>query len=145
MYHYCALVILVKIKHKIYSFLTKIQIFYSSDKPSAPSGPLEVSEADANSVTIHWKAPESDGGIPIKRYTIERRETKRVAWIKADTVKSSVTTLTVDKLMEGCDYVFRVMAENDEGQSVPLELLVPVTCKRVASKYASHAYGSHTF
>ena len=52
------------------------------EPPSAPMGPLEVQEITASSATISWRPPQSDGGLPVKRYTIERRDAKRQAWMK---------------------------------------------------------------
>ncbi|KAK7113116.1 hypothetical protein V1264_012463 [Littorina saxatilis] len=102
--------------------------------PTAPVGPLEVTEVNSQSVTIQWKAPEKDGGLPIKRYVIERREAKRQTWVKADSVRPGTTSCTIDKLMEGGHYVFRIFAENDEGLSPPLESDAPVTCRRAPEK-----------
>lgn len=89
-----------------------------------------MTDVGSQSVTLQWHPPEKDGGLPIKRYIIERREAKRQAWVKADTVRAGITTCTVDNLMEGSHYVFRVFAENDEGLSPPLESDAPVTCRR---------------
>ena len=94
---------------------------------------------DSQSATLHWKPPEKDGGLPVKRYVVERREAKRQTWVKADTVRGGVTTCKVDRLMEGSHYVFRVLAENDEGLSPPLESDSPVTCRRAAGKSQSMA------
>jgi len=93
-----------------------------------------VTDVDSQSVTLKWKAPEKDGGLPIKQYIVERREAKRQAWVKADSVRGGTTTCVVDRLMEGSHYVFRVSAENDEGLSPPLESDAPVTCRRAPGK-----------
>ena len=93
-----------------------------------------MTNVDSQSVTLQWKAPEKDGGLPIKRYIVERREAKRQAWVKVDTVRGGTTTCVVDRLMEGSNYVFRVSAENDEGTSPPLESDTPVTCRRAPGK-----------
>jgi len=42
------------------------------DKPSAPRGPLEVSDVTRSSVTLSWLAPTLDGGAAIVAYVIER-------------------------------------------------------------------------
>ncbi|KAK7507540.1 hypothetical protein BaRGS_00001475, partial [Batillaria attramentaria] len=102
--------------------------------PSAPVGPLEVTSVDSQSVTLKWLSPEKDGGLPVKRYIVERREAKRQAWVKGETVRAPTTTCTIERLMEGSHYVFRVIAENDEGLSPPLESDAPVTCRRAPEK-----------
>ncbi|GFS00827.1 titin [Elysia marginata] len=102
--------------------------------PSAPMGPLEVKEITSTTATISWKPPQTDGGLPVKRYTIERRDAKRQAWMKVDTVKPTSTTHQITGLTEGTNYVFRVFAENAEGVSTPLESDTPVTCRRAPEK-----------
>jgi len=44
------------------------------DKPSAPRGPLEVSDVTRSSVTLSWLAPTSNGGAAIVAYVIERTD-----------------------------------------------------------------------
>ena len=55
------------------------------DKPSAPRGPLEVSDVTRSSVTLSWLAPTSDGGAAIVAYVIERRRKRRGRRTAADT------------------------------------------------------------
>ncbi|KAH9498302.1 hypothetical protein Btru_006487 [Bulinus truncatus] len=105
--------------------------------PSAPLGPLEAKDVTSTTATITWKPPEKDGGLPIKKYSIERRDAKRQAWMKVDSVKPTVHTYEVTGLMEGNNYVFRVFAENAEGVSPPLESDVPITCRRAPEKPGS--------
>ena len=42
----------------------------SYDRPSAPRGPLEVSDVTRSSVTLSWLAPTSNGGAAIVAYVI---------------------------------------------------------------------------
>ena len=44
------------------------------DKPSAPRGPLELSDVTRSSVTLSWLAPTSNGGAEIVAYVFERPE-----------------------------------------------------------------------
>lgn len=90
--------------------------------PSSPVGPLEVSDIQRNSVTLKWQPPESDGGSPIKGYVIEKRDAKRATWVNAGQVNSATTEFVADRLQEGGEYLFRVIAENKVGSSKPLEL-----------------------
>lgn len=99
--------------------------------PSAPIGPLKVSDITASSATLSWKAPKEDGGQPIKRYIVERRDTRCSAWVQVETPRPNVLTLTTDKLIENLEYLFRVSAENIEGQGPYLETKEPITPRRV--------------
>ena len=81
-----------------------------------------------DSVTLTWKPPTSDGGTPITSYTVEYRDTRKTTWMRAGVVLGNKTfTLRTDKLIEGNEYVFRVIAVNAEGDSKPLDGSDPVT------------------
>lgn len=89
--------------------------------PEKPEGPLEVKDINKDSMTLSWQSPKSDGGSPITNYVIEKREPSRNLWTPVQKVKGDVTSCVADKLIEGKDYIYRVIAENKHGQSKPLE------------------------
>ncbi|ESO99761.1 hypothetical protein LOTGIDRAFT_141663, partial [Lottia gigantea] len=103
--------------------------------PSAPIGPLEVTDIQRDNATIAWKAPEDDGGSPITGYIIEKRDTKRNNWSKVGKAPAGSTEYNVPGLIEGTSYYFRVIAENKAGQSDPLETEKPVTAKSPFGKW----------
>jgi titin len=80
-----------------------------------------VSNVTENTADISWKAPDSDGGSPITSYLVEFRPSTRTTWMKAGTVDGNTMTLTAPDLLTGNEYLFRVFAVNEEGQSAPLE------------------------
>uniref|UniRef100_A0A673BZN9 Titin n=1 Tax=Sphaeramia orbicularis TaxID=375764 RepID=A0A673BZN9_9TELE len=86
--------------------------------PSAPTD-VEVTSATADSMTICWKRPDSDGGSRISGYIIENREKQGIRWKRVN--KKAVYDLRVKAsgLHEGCEYEFRVFAENAAGLSEP--------------------------
>lgn len=86
--------------------------------PTAPAD-VEVTSASADSMTVCWKRPESDGGSRISGYIIEKREKQGVRWVRVN--KKPVYDLRVKAtcLHEGCEYEFRVFAENAAGLSEP--------------------------
>lgn len=100
--------------------------------PSKPLGPVDFSGLDDSSVTLTWKPPSSDGGQPIKNYNIEYRDVRRSTWSKAGSVPGDVTTFKMEKLMEGTEYMFRITAVNEEGESQPLESLDTVKPQKPA-------------
>ena len=106
-----------------------------SDKPSAPRGPLEVSDVTRSSVTLSWLAPASDGGAAVVAYVVERREHLSPTWTRVARVKPQTTIYTVNNLTERTDYQFRVYAENVEGAGPPLTLDVPISPRRSASQF----------
>ena len=95
--------------------------FVLIDVPSAPVGPVEFSEITKDSVTLTWKPSTLDGGSEITSYIIEQRDKKRSSWTKSGTVDATTTKLTAKRLIEDNEYIFRITAENAEGQSEPLE------------------------
>lgn len=98
------------------------------DVPSAPVGPLEISDVTENSCLLKWKPSEKDGGKPITKYVIEIRESRRSMWSQSGTVEPNVTTFSPKNILIGNEYYFRVKAVNEEGESAPLEaqeLVVP--------------------
>ncbi|CAJ0936046.1 unnamed protein product, partial [Mesorhabditis belari] len=104
------------------------------DKPSPPQGPLEVSNVQANQVTLDWKPPEDDGGVPLENYLIEKFDTATGRWVPALKVPAGQTTANVDGLLEGHEYKFRVSAVNSEGESAPLETFSPIVAKNPYDK-----------
>uniref|UniRef100_A0A8C6ZZ25 Titin n=1 Tax=Nothoprocta perdicaria TaxID=30464 RepID=A0A8C6ZZ25_NOTPE len=88
--------------------------------PSPPTS-LEITSVSKDSITLCWARPESDGGNEIAGYVIERREKTSLRWIRVN--KKPVYDLRVKSsgLREGCEYEFRVYAENAAGLSPPSE------------------------
>ncbi|XP_074533310.1 titin-like [Halichoeres trimaculatus] len=86
--------------------------------PSAPTD-TEVTSATSDSMTVCWKRPATDGGSRISGYIIEKREKQGVRWVRVN--KKPVYDLRVKAscLQPGCEYEFRVFAENAAGLSEP--------------------------
>lgn len=87
-----------------------------------------------NAAVLNWEPSPSDGGAPISHYVVEKRDASRTNWIGVGRVPADKTTFTVPKLWEGCDYLFRVAAENAVGASDYTELQKPVTARLPFSK-----------
>ena len=94
-----------------------------------------MTDVTRTTATISWGPPISDGGAAISAYVIEKREATRTIWNRIARVKPQSTSYTVTNLLEGCDYFFRIYAENIEGVSPPLTLDIPVTLRRAARKF----------
>ena len=102
------------------------------DKPEPPKN-LEIVDTDAEMVTLTWEAPDDDGGRPIVKYVIEKRDATRRTWQPAG--ESSSPTYTVTELNERQAYVFQVKAVNEVGQSEPVETSRPVQPQSKCSEY----------
>uniref|UniRef100_A0A673JAC2 Titin n=1 Tax=Sinocyclocheilus rhinocerous TaxID=307959 RepID=A0A673JAC2_9TELE len=86
--------------------------------PAAPTN-VEVSSVTSEAMTICWERPVSDGGSSISGYVIEKREKSGLRWVRVN--KKPVYDLRVkaSNLREGCEYEYRVFAENAAGLSAP--------------------------
>lgn len=106
-------------------------------RPSAPEGPLEVTDVTANSAKVKWKKPEDDGGSPIKEYEIEKMDTATGKWVRVGRVPgdSDDTEFNVTGLNPGSEYKFRVTAVNNEGDSEPLTSERGVIAKNPFGEY----------
>lgn len=86
------------------------------DVPGVCKGPLECTDKSATSAVLNWKPPENDGGLPIKKYHLERNEVGSPdGWQPLATVMAPTTSYPVSDLREGIAYRFRVRAVNDQG------------------------------
>lgn len=105
--------------------------FIVLSSPSAPGGPLEVSDVTATSAKLKWKKPEDDGGSPIKEYEIEKMDMATGKWVRVGRSPGDKVPpeFDVTGLTPGAEYKFRVSAINDEGESTPLETLIGVVAK----------------
>lgn len=87
--------------------------------PSQPGRP-EVLEITNNSVTLHWKVPESDGNSPIINYIVEFHDTSDSSWKKYnENYNITESTHRITNLQRNKEYMFRVTAVNEIGPSQP--------------------------
>lgn len=87
---------------------------------------------------VAWDAPKSDGGLPIKSYTVEVCRSGSSIWTKAALVSGDDLSCDLTGLMEDTYYFVRIYAENDAGISRrALEMNQPVCAKRPRSKTRS--------
>ncbi|KAH8269759.1 hypothetical protein KR018_000421 [Drosophila ironensis] len=96
--------------------------------PSAPVGPMGVSHINKHSCTLTWRPPVYDGGLKVTHYVVERKDIASPHWI---TVSSTCkdTSFNVQGLIENQEYIFRVLAVNENGMGQPLEGLNPIRAK----------------
>lgn len=81
-------------------------------------------------VTLAWEAPRSDGNEKLLGYEIEKSMAGGAGtYVSAGYVDAETRSFRVTRLHEGCDYMFRVSAENRVGLSQPAITERPVTVK----------------
>ncbi|KFB35641.1 AGAP007556-PA-like protein [Anopheles sinensis] len=84
-----------------------------------PPGKVTVSFSYGKTATLSWAAPDDDGGCEIGNYIVEYYRVGWDVWLKAATCRQLSATL--NDLIEGSQYRFRVKAENPYGLSDPSE------------------------
>lgn len=89
-------------------------------RPGAPSAPIKFEEIGAEKITLSWLPPKDDGGSKVTNYVIWRRVANRKTWVPV-TSEPKERIWTVENLMEGHEYVFRIMAQNKYGVGEPLD------------------------
>lgn len=104
-------------------------LFIFTDKPGSPEGPLEVSDIHKEGCKLKWEKPKDDGGLPLSGYVVEKMDLASGRWVPAGFVDPTKTELEITGLEPGHKYQFRVKAQNEEGESEPLETNTAILAK----------------
>lgn len=99
----------------------RIAFFFTTAVPSPPTGPLEVRYLGPNINIVEWGIPESDGGAPLEGYNIVIRNIKKTMWMEVGRVSADCQSFNIKDLAEDEEYLIRIIARNEVGNSDPLE------------------------
>lgn len=103
-------------------------------RPGPPSAPIKFEEIGAERITLSWLPPKDDGGSKVTNYVIWRRVANRKTWVPV-TNEPKERIWTVENLMEGHEYVFRIMAQNKYGVGEPLDS-EPEVARNIYSEFS---------
>jgi alpha-tubulin suppressor-like RCC1 family protein len=86
---------------------------------TAPTAPqtVETTRLAAESITVSWSAPASNGQGRIDRYQVSYRASGSVAWTNVNSDSGSARQLRITGLVAGKTYEFQVRAHNSAGLS----------------------------
>lgn len=82
-----------------------------------------------STVSLSWARPRDDGGSRVTGYFVERREVSTEKWVRHNRTHITTTMYNVTGLIPDAEYMFRVVAQNDIGQSEPGPASEAVVCK----------------
>lgn len=121
--------------HPYLSLRYKPALVSRADKPGPPAS-VKITKVFADRVKVRWEPPLADGGSEITNYIIEKRETSRANWaLVTSNIHGHHTDCSVEKLIEGHEYQFRVSAENQYGVGDPT-MTDPVMVKNPYGKFS---------
>jgi len=83
--------------------------------PPSPAGKPVVIDIAGTACTLRWEASQDDGGADVKHYIVEYFRDVWDVWLKAKTTKDC--QVTIEDLIPGSRYKFRIKAENVYGIS----------------------------
>lgn len=82
-----------------------------------------------STVSLSWSRPRDDGGSRVTGYYVERREVSTEKWVRHNKTHITTTMYNVTGLIPDAEYMFRVVAQNDIGQSESGPASESVVCK----------------
>ena len=85
-------------------------------------------------MTLSWRPPRSDGGAKIRGYIIQMKQRGQDEWDDVNGALIPTNVYTVPKLTEGEEYLFRVIAVNDVGNSDPSRPSNPIVIEEQPNK-----------
>lgn len=97
-------------------------------EPDSPGKP-ELKDWNKDHADLKWTPPKNDGGAPIEKYIIEKKDPITGKWQKAVEVPGNKIEARVPDLQEGQKYQFRVKAVNKGGDSKPSHPSDVITAK----------------
>lgn len=104
------------------------------DEPTKPGTP-EITDYDNKSVSLKWNPPRSDGGAPIEKYIIQKKDKFKPDWENACEVPGDQNEAKVEDLKEAGEYQFRVIAINKAGPSPASDPSKSQICRHKACEY----------
>ena len=99
-------------------------------------GPVQdfmVKEVTQSSATISFQYPENDGGAEITHFRIDKRESDQKTWSRVNH-ETTRTNIKVEKLFEGKEYYFRIVAVNRYGEGVNFETVKAIRARKSISE-----------
>lgn len=104
-----------------------------TDEPGKPGTP-EIVDFDNESVDLKWTKPENDGGSPIQKYIVQKKDRFKPDWEDACEVPGDKLEAKVEGLKERAEFQFRIVAVNKAGKSPPSDATKMHTVKHRARK-----------
>lgn len=118
--------LLIKTIHNNTNY-SKFSNVLTIDSRTVPSSPINITATSIgnNSVRVRWNEPLNDGGYDTLGYVAQYSTDNGLTWFSkaysgvGPILPEFINTVTFDALIPNNYYIFRVIATNDKGSSVP--------------------------
>lgn len=71
-------------------------------------------------ILLNWSNPEDDGGSDVTGFIVERKDAKMHTWRQP--IETTSSKCDIVGLLEGQEYMFRIVAKNKYGCGPPVDL-----------------------
>lgn len=95
-------------------------VFYTTDKPMPPLGPVDIIESSSSCIEFKWRPSKDSGGCPVTNYILERQQIGRNSWTKLGKIGPETKYRDTD-VDHGRKYCYHIRAETDQGISEMME------------------------
>lgn len=95
-------------------------------------------------IFLNWDDPVDDGGSDLTGFVVERKDIKKDTWKQP--VETVASKCECTGIVEGEEYIFRVIAKNKYGLGQPVELppILAVDAPSESSNHFRFRYDSDT-
>lgn len=102
---------------KKFKGLTLIIVYSDVPGPVLDLKPVVVAR---KLIILNWSDPDDDGGSDLTGFVVERREPKMHTWRQP--IETPASKCEIVGIIEGQEYIFRVVAKNKYGCGTPVDL-----------------------
>ena len=96
---------------------------------------LKIIRITRDSLTLEWFAPIAEGGAPVTKYNVYKKDITMDYWEEVGFTQTRTTKFTISNLRENRQYVFGVSAVNKKGEGDRIETGKPIMFKKAVGKY----------
>ncbi len=125
-------------------FLSLTSLITPVGGPGAPQS-VSATMRVATSATVSWKAPLTNGGLPVTSWIVQYSTTKGSTWVNAATgLPATALSTVVSGLNASLHYLFRVAAVNYSGPGAFSGGVTPISLPSAPRDVVAISHGART-